>query len=206
MKFKQIIEFLKSMNKPQRDPKDIRIVIDPGHGGKDWGLRTGKTYNKGYNEILEKNINLEIATRLGWLCSRHEIGFLLTRWGDRYISLSERCKRANLTKARVFLSIHCNYAMNKQVKGVETWFYGGSEQGKAYAKKCQSLLAEIGYTKNRGLRDSKEFYVLKHTKMTSVLLELGFLQNKDDANYLDNENNQMQIATQIFQFIKEVTL
>ncbi len=183
---------------------EIEICIDAGHGNYDWGLKSGDTYNKGYNGCLEKDINLELANRVAFLCARHNIGYIMTRWGDRYISLSERCKRANQTKAKLFLSIHCNYGKYNNWKGVETWHYENSKTSKGYAEKFQNQLEELKYTKARGIKDTNKFYVLKHTKMPAVLLELGFLSNQKDCEYLDNENNQMLVAVQIWKGIKQV--
>ncbi len=210
MNLKQIIDYFKSLQKPKRNPKLIQVVIDAGHGGdKDWGLNTiikGKrTPNKGYNGILEKDVNLELSMRIAWLCARHSIGFLLTRFGDRYISLSERCKRSNSVKPRLFLSIHNNYALNPKIKGLETFYYQNSTLGKALAEKCQKLLDELGYTRNRYVKGAK-FKVLKSTKAPAILVECGYLSNKDDATFLNNENNQMLIAAQIFELIREVCI
>jgi len=209
MNLKQIIEFLKKVKQPQSDPKQIKIIIDPGHGGKDLGLNTvvkGKrTPNRGYKGVMEKDINLEVSTRVAWLCARHGMGHLLTRYGDRFISLKERCQRANRTKAKLFLSIHCNYSPSfSSIKGVETWYYKKSRTGFLYASRCQKLLMEDPYSRNRGIKSTEVFYVLKKTNMSAVLVELGYLSNPRDALYLDKEENQMKIATQLWQFIKEV--
>jgi len=198
----QISNYLK---KNRADTHTVKVVIDPGHGGYDLGLKTGKKYNKGYNDILEKDINLEVSTRLLWLCMRHGIGAILTRWGDRFISLNERCRVANMTKSKLFLSIHCNYAKKSQYRGIETWFYGSSSRGKVMARRCQNLLVDLRYTDNRGIKDG-EFFVLRKTKMPAILVELGFLSNGNDTLYLNNEENQMLIAERLLQFIKEVCL
>lgn len=196
MNLKEILSRIeRCLSKPEKNPKDIRVVIDPGHGGKDAGAIK--------DNLKEKDINLEVAVRLAWLCSRHKIGFILTRFGNRFISLNECCKRANTTKAELFISIHCNSFKDEKVKGIETFYCGGSAKGKILAKRCQQLLMELKYSKDRESKHAS-FYVLKHTRMTAILIELGFISNPEDAFYLDNENNQMLIAEKIFEFIKEV--
>jgi N-acetylmuramoyl-L-alanine amidase len=180
----------------------IKIVIDPGHGGEDWGLKTGTKCNKGYDGCLEKNINLEVANRFAWFCAKHDISYIMTRYGDRYISLKERCYRANPTRAFLFISIHCNYSISSKVRGLETWYYRGSYSGGAWASKCQFLLKGLEYTWNRGKKAGRNFYVLKHTRMPAILVELGFLSNPEDCKFLNSENNQDLIAEKLFELVR----
>jgi len=186
------------------DPKDIQVVIDPGHGGKDSGAvrERGKV---GLENVLEEDIVLEVSNQLAWFCARHKIGYLMTRWGDRYISLKERCRRAGQTKAKVFISIHCNAVRSYKPRGLEVFSCKGSKRGEVLALKCYSRLRELEYTKERGTKIAK-FYVLKKTKMPAILIELGFISNKEDMKYLIDENNQTLIASKIFEFIREICI
>lgn len=183
--------------------KTNKIIIDPGHGGYDWGLRTGKRYNKGYDNCLEKDINLEVANRFAWLCSEHKIPYILTRYGDRYIGLRERCFRANSMGGILFISIHCNYALNSKISGLETYSCRGSYSGKAWAAKFQFVINDLKFTKDRGIKTAG-FYVLKHTKMPAILLELGYLSNPSDCKYLNNENNQGLIASRLLEAVRTI--
>ncbi|MDM8522719.1 N-acetylmuramoyl-L-alanine amidase [Desulfococcaceae bacterium HSG8] len=94
-----------------------RIVIDPGHGGKDAGA-TG--YNK---KVLEKNVALSIAKRLARKI-RRKLGceVIMTRRSDRFLSLEERTAIANTRNADLFISIHTNAHKNKRAYGIETYF------------------------------------------------------------------------------------
>ena len=94
-----------------------RIVIDPGHGGKDPGA-TG--YLKG---VLEKNVTLEISERLA-IKIRQKLGCdaALTRNGDTYLSLEERTAIANTISADLFVSIHTNAYKKMASRGIETYF------------------------------------------------------------------------------------
>ena len=94
-----------------------RIVIDPGHGGKDYGA---PGYLKG---VHEKYIVLDIARKLADKISR-ELGCeaILTRSGDRYLTLEERTAIANTKKADLFISIHANASRNPRAFGIETYF------------------------------------------------------------------------------------
>ncbi|MCK4835587.1 MAG: N-acetylmuramoyl-L-alanine amidase [Candidatus Aminicenantes bacterium] len=94
-----------------------RIVIDPGHGGKDPGTCNGKL------GLYEKKITLDLARRLKNLFkqnSKYEI--ILTRESDRYISLEERTAIANSKKSDLFVSIHVNSAPQKKTRGIETFY------------------------------------------------------------------------------------
>lgn len=94
-----------------------RIVIDPGHGGKDPGA-TG--YLKG---VLEKNVTLEISERLA-IKIRQKLGCdaTLTRNGDTYLSLEERTAIANTISADLFVSVHTNAHKKMASRGIETYF------------------------------------------------------------------------------------
>jgi len=94
-----------------------RIVIDPGHGGKDPGAA-------GYlNGVLEKNVTLEIAQRLAAKI-RERLGCeaILTRDKDTYLSLEERTAIANTKNADLFVSIHTNAHGKMASHGAETYF------------------------------------------------------------------------------------
>ncbi len=94
-----------------------RIVIDPGHGGRDPG---GAGYYKG---VQEKNVTLELARRLAKKI-RQNLGCeaILTRDKDVFLSLEERTAIANTKNADIFVSIHTNASRNKYSRGIETYF------------------------------------------------------------------------------------
>ncbi|MCP4348732.1 MAG: AMIN domain-containing protein [Desulfobacterales bacterium] len=94
-----------------------RIVIDPGHGGRDAGA-------VGYNKrVLEKDIVLSIAKRLAKKI-RQKIGceVILTRTNDRFIALEERTAIANTKNADLFISLHTNAHKDRRAYGIETYF------------------------------------------------------------------------------------
>ncbi|MFH1981385.1 MAG: N-acetylmuramoyl-L-alanine amidase [Pseudomonadota bacterium] len=94
-----------------------RIVIDPGHGGKDYGA---PGYAKG---VHEKTIVLSLAKQLAEMI-RTEIGceVVLTRTGDTFLPLEERTAFANTRNADLFISIHTNAARDNRAYGIETYF------------------------------------------------------------------------------------
>jgi len=94
-----------------------RIVIDPGHGGRDFGA---PGYYKG---VHEKDIVLQIGLKLAAKL-RKELGceVLMTRTTDKYLTLEERTAFANTKSADLFISIHTNAHNDKRAYGIETYF------------------------------------------------------------------------------------
>jgi N-acetylmuramoyl-L-alanine amidase len=93
-----------------------RIVIDPGHGGKDKGA-------SGKNGLYEKDLNLKIAKKLSQRIKQDlNLEVLLTRDSDQFIPLEERTAIANTKHADLFVSIHVNASPNPQAEGFETYF------------------------------------------------------------------------------------
>lgn len=94
-----------------------RIVIDPGHGGKDYGA---PGYLKG---VHEKDVTLAIAQRLAAkIRSEIKCEVIMTRTDDRYLTLEERTAIANTRNADLFISIHTNAAHDHRAYGIETYF------------------------------------------------------------------------------------
>ncbi len=96
-----------------------RIVIDPGHGGDDFGTID--------NDLVEKELTLDIANRLAKLLRQDDFEIELTRQDDRRLSLRERADFANRLHSDLFISIHVNWMSQRQVRGVETYFLGTTE-------------------------------------------------------------------------------
>ena len=94
-----------------------RIVIDPGHGGRDYGA---PGYLKG---VHEKSVALNIAKKLAKKI-REKLGceVIMTRKRDKYLTLEERTAIANTKNADLFISIHTNAARNRRAYGIETYF------------------------------------------------------------------------------------
>ena len=92
------------------------IVVDPGHGGKDPGAI-------GPTGLREKDVVLKVAKLIKKELERRlDAKVILTRSKDRFLPLEERTAIANAKKADLFVSIHCNAAPSRRLKGVETYF------------------------------------------------------------------------------------
>lgn len=93
-----------------------RVVIDPGHGGKDYGA---PGYLKG---VHEKKVVLEISKMLKQMIrDQIKCDVILTRSNDKYLSLEERTAIANTQNADLFISIHTNASRNRRAHGIETY-------------------------------------------------------------------------------------
>ncbi|MDH3393609.1 MAG: N-acetylmuramoyl-L-alanine amidase, partial [Desulfobulbaceae bacterium] len=93
-----------------------RVVIDPGHGGKDPGA-------VGPNGLLEKDITLAVAKKTAYILRRDlRCEVVLTRNSDVFVPLEERTAIANTSKGDLFISIHVNAAPTSEAKGIETYF------------------------------------------------------------------------------------
>jgi N-acetylmuramoyl-L-alanine amidase len=109
----------KSVYSANKDEKHITVVvIDPGHGGKDFGASMGNAN--------EKDIVLDLALRLGQSIktSYPEIKVIYTRTKDVFIPLYDRANLANKNKADLFISIHVNGTENNTAQGTETFVLG----------------------------------------------------------------------------------
>lgn len=91
------------------------IVIDPGHGGRDPGTRSA-------SGIAEKDLALQIATRLQRTLGALGVTARLTRTDDRFLSLAARTQAANRNGADLFLSIHLNASAEHATSGIETYY------------------------------------------------------------------------------------
>jgi N-acetylmuramoyl-L-alanine amidase len=105
------------------------IVIDPGHGGKDPGTLSTQTVNGKKVRLVEKDITLEVSTRVAKLLGQAypDKKIIMTRVGDSYPDLPERMKICNSIKldkdeAGIYISIHANASLNKSGKGFEVWY------------------------------------------------------------------------------------
>ena len=138
------------------------IVLDPGHGGKDYGcISRDKKYN-------EKTIVLSVAKKLGNMIEKNhpDVKVVYTRKTDVFIPLAQRAEIANKNKADLFLSIHVNStAGTSAAHGTETFTMGNhvSSSNFELSKRENSvILMEDDYTtKYEGFNpDSPESYII----------------------------------------------
>lgn len=94
--------------------KKMRIVVDPGHGGKDPGAVRSR--------MREKDWNLAVGKELAALLKKAGFEVKMTRDNDTFIALSERSKISNNFKADLFVSVHTNASKNRNAHGFQVYF------------------------------------------------------------------------------------
>ncbi len=188
------------------DEKKI-IVIDPGHGGNDSGAI-------GVNNLKEKSITLEIARLISELAEKNHnktVEIYQTRYSDTLISLSDRGKLAKVLNVDLFLSLHCNHSDNPNARGVEIYVFNQRskflDEATWFGFQLQADLNDKLGFESRGVKFAN-FQVLRETTdfMPSVLLELGFLSNEDEGNYISEYSNIKKVALAILSLIKTLEL
>lgn len=167
-----------------------RVVIDPGHGGKDPGsLSFG---------LVEKNLTLDLAKRIERILVGKGLSVELTRRKDVFVELAERAEVANRSPRTVFLSLHFNAHVDRSISGTETLYWPGSESGRELASYIQSELGRRLVTRNRGFRPER-LKVLELSQSTAVLVECGFLTNRWESQRCGAEWFRQIVAEEIVQ-------
>lgn len=162
------------------------VVLDPGHGGSDYGaIRAG---------INEKDINLDIAKRVEALLVSHGVSVAMTRETDQTVSLQARTVFTEANCPDVFVSIHVNSSVKPEITGVETHYYHPNSIN--LAQTIHSDMVSCVKSPDRGLFKSR-FYVINHTSVPAVLVEIGFISNSQERAELVSEQRKQQTATAI---------
>ncbi|SCI81165.1 Sporulation-specific N-acetylmuramoyl-L-alanine amidase [uncultured Clostridium sp.] len=161
-----------------------KVYIDLGHGGTDSGA-------VGVNNVLEKNIVLEVGKKVELKLKKCGIDVRMSRTTDIFKSLEYRSSDANKWGADCFVSIHCN-SFNQIAKGIETYCYKFKYRQLADCVHSEMVNAKL-YTLNRGVKEGN-LYVVRKTNMAACLVELGFIDNVEDINFLLNKQEEFAIA------------
>lgn len=184
------------------------VFIDPGHGGSDPGAT--------YYGVQEKKINLQVSLKLQKLLQNMGYNVIMLRTTDTSFDYkTERSKIANASGADIFVSVHHNAMPNNSTAhGIETYYYKydpdyPSKINGAFHNDPQRILQSsklansihnslISSTKayNRGVRRDT-FAVLRETAIPAVLLELGYMSNRNELNKLTTDSYQNTLAQAI---------
>jgi len=186
------------------------VILDPGHGGQDSGAMCG--------ELLEKDLTLDVARRIDRLLDSEGIATLMTRLGDTYVSLADRAAFANRIRNCIFVSIHFNEDNKPVASGVETYYASHQTTGSSAASWLPFLWRPLSESPNpesqrlagfiqealvartraidRGTQPG-QFFVIANVTSPAVLIEGGFLTNKEDISKLVSEDYRDQIAAAV---------
>ncbi|KXL52687.1 N-acetylmuramoyl-L-alanine amidase LytC precursor [Anaerotignum neopropionicum] len=179
----------------------IKIYIDQGHSR---GVNAGAEGFGLYEQDVVWQVGMYLADLLnntpGYEArvSRPTIDTVLGY--NNSTSLAARVADANAWGADYFISIHTNASTNPSYNGSEVYIYSDLSPSLPLAETIlQQLVAEMG-TKNNGIFLSPRFYVLRRTQMPSLLVELAYITNAQDAEKL--RNNQFEFAQAIYDGIR----
>jgi len=187
------------------------VVIDAGHGGQDSGAIEGN--------LSEKDLTLDVAQRLDRMLQGQGVPTMMTRASDTYISLAERAAMTNRLPDCMMVSIHFNDVKKSGSSGVETYYadhqifaekpliswlpflekastpHPNPESQKLADAVQQAIVLKTNAT-NRGTK-AEQFFVIANVRHPAVLVEAGFLSNKDDAARLGDPEYRERIALAI---------
>ncbi|QEY22392.1 N-acetylmuramoyl-L-alanine amidase [Psychrobacillus sp. AK 1817] len=176
----------------------MRIILDAGHGPETAGKRTpdGKMKEFEFNSAVTRLVKKELDNT--------GIVVIFSHSDDVDVPLRERTSLANKLKVQAFISIHANaYGSNwNEVNGIETYTYlKPSADSILLAKHIQESLCISVERKNRGVKQ-KNLAVVRDTIMPAVLVECGFMTNKEEARLLQSEEYRLKCAQGIATGIK----
>ena len=169
------------------------VVVDAGHGGKDSGAyrRYGPP---------EKMVALDVAQRLNRKLRESQLKTVMTRDSDVFIELNDRVAVENAEKNAVFVSIHFNDSRRRGIRGFETYYHSGASSD--LANSIQQKLATIPHSANRGVHTAN-FRVLRLATCPAVLVECGFLSNRNDGGQARDWEYRELLADRIAEAIVE---
>lgn len=166
------------------------IVIDAGHGGNDFGATHG--------EIREKNIALSVAKEIQKINeSQDKYEIVLTRDSDSYPTLSERTAQINKLNPEMVISLHVNTSSEQERSD------NGFEVYTQNSDVSKELAGKIYKKFNARKISESNLHILRETKAPAVLVELGFINNSENRNYITSEKGQKEIAQKFVEIINE---
>ncbi len=192
--------FLASKQKQETD-RGYVVVIDPGHGGNDPG-------KVGVSGVLEKEINLQIAKKLQALLEAEDVTVALTRDSDaglykesdrnkKVADMRARCALIEELQPDLVISIHQNSYHEESVKGGQCFYHASSKEAEELAGLIQEQFGKIDATNKRQVQANSSYYLLKKTSVPTVIVECGFLSNREEEGKLIQESYQEQLAWSI---------
>ena len=175
------------------------IVIDPGHGGNDPG-------KVAINSALEKDVNLAIALKLKKYLEQEDMEVVMTRQEDKGLyeetdsnkkvhDMKNRLAIMEGAKPVLVVSVHQNSYPEESVSGVQVFYYRDSTEGKRAALLMQEqMIATLQPAKEREAKENSTYYILKKTTVPTIIVECGFLSNREEADRLTSEDYQERVA------------
>lgn len=174
--------------------RSLDILLDAGHGGKDQGA-----HKEGKITYEEKSLTLITTKMVGRYLMEMGYRVSLTRRDDTFLELQERVDLADKRRPKIFVSIHYNSAPSVKAHGIEVFYYKGEEEDKR--SRTSKILAEdvlkemIAATeaRSRGVKNGN-LHVIRENSFPAILIEAGFLSNKEERERIYTKEYQEQLA------------
>ena len=179
------------------------VILDAGHGGEDPGAVA--------NGLTEKTLNLDMAFALKELFVSCGYDVVMTRNDDvllynqgennkkKYHDLKNRALIAEKYENSVFISLHMNQYPAEYCKGLQVFYSTNTDHGKALAESIQSSVKHLQTDNKRTVKDgTNTIFLLENIKIPSVLVECGFLSNKQESKLLKNQEYFKSLALSIY--------
>jgi len=169
------------------------VVVDAGHGGKDSGAyrRYGPP---------EKLVTLDVAERLDRKLRESQLKTVMTRSSDVFIPLDERVNIENSQKNAIFVSVHFNDSRRRGIRGFETYYHSSTSFD--LASRIQEKLMSIPHSANGGVHTAN-FRVLRNATCPAVLVECGYLSNRNEGKLARDSEYRELLADRIAEAIVE---
>lgn len=180
--------------------KPVTVVIDAGHGGTDAGAKA--------DNLAEKNINLAIVQEIKRLNSNPNLNLVFTRESDVFHNVKEKAAFSQKSNADLFISIHVNNAPGPDKSGIEAVVASSTDhqymqQNARLATLILKNISSVYKTDMTIKKKDKKVYVLDMNTCPSVLIEMGYLSNQTDRQFITDKSNQEKLARQVLKSIED---
>ena len=189
----------------EENNRSVTVILDPGHGGKDGGASSA-------NGIVEKEVVLSVSQKVEDYLKMQGINVILTRDGDYDLAspdakprktedLSKRVQIMNHQENGIVVSIHANAIGNSTWSGAQTFYDPKRLENKQLATAIMNSMKNNLETTTREAKSISSLFILKNSNVPSTLVEIGFLSNPEEAEKLNTESYQNEIAYAIYEGI-----
>jgi len=174
---------------------DKKILLDPGHGGKDPGCIS-------FSGKYEKNVNLTVATKLKEKLETLGATVYMTRTDDTYINNTERGRMADKLGADILFSIHHNSLGSDKSDyfGLSTYYNTINFKDTKYGYDLAEAIYLNAITLNGVYKDGiydRNYEVLRETNTPAALIEIGFMSNPQEEQNVHNDSFQNLMAEKL---------
>ena len=182
------------------------IIVDAGHGGFDGGAES--------NNVIEKNINLQIAKKLRAILELSGFEVVMVREDDvatydesakkkKTSDLKNRLKMTEQYPNSLYISIHQNIFQDSRAWGTQVFYGPKNEQSKRLAEIVQStIVTELQPENYRKIKKAQSnLYIVFNSTVPTVLIECGFLSNYRESVLLQEDEYQQKLAYLIYKSI-----